>query len=74
MLLVAEGALFGTERIADAAQRHVPHVTESSAVGFYLFGPQWSAASLGSIVGGLIFAALALTATVWLRRHRWEID
>lgn len=74
VLLVAEGALFGTERIADAAQRHVPHVTESSAVGFYLFGPQWSAASLGSIVGGLIFAALALTATVWLRRHRWEID
>lgn len=74
VLLVAEGALFGTERIADAAQRHVPHVTESSAVGFYLFGPQWSSASLSSIAGGLIFAGLALTATVWLRRHRWEID
>ena len=74
VLLLAEGIFFGTERIGDAVQNHVPHISETSAVGFYLFGPQWSADSVGTMVGGLIFAALALTATVWLRRHRWEID
>lgn len=74
VLLLAEGIFFGTERIEDAVQNHVPHISETSAVGFYLFGPQWSTDSINSMVGGLIFAALALTATVWLRRHRWEID
>lgn len=72
-LMVAEGLIFGTERIGDAAQRHFPHVTDESAVGFYLFGPDWTQVDLLSIGAGLLFSAGALGAAIWLRRNRWEL-
>ena len=62
-LMVGEGLLLGSTRVLQAVRNHVPHASDSSAVGFYLF-------SMGS---GLLFAALALAAAVWLRRHRWEL-
>lgn len=72
-LLIAEGALFGSEVIGDSIQNHVPHATEGSAVGFYLFGPDWGSIDLTNMAAGLLFAAAALFAAVWLRRNRWEL-
>lgn len=72
-LWIAESVFFGSEHVADAVQNHVPHVTDGSAVGFYLFGPRWSGIDLGSMAAGLVFAGMALTGAVYLRRHRWEL-
>lgn len=70
---IAEGLILGTERIGDAVQRHLPHVTDQSAVGFYLFGPDWTQVDLMSVAAGLLFTAVALLGAVWLRRNRWEL-
>jgi len=72
-LFVAEQLFFGTEFIGDAIQRHLPHLSEDSSVGFYMFGPDWTRLDLASVTSGAVFAALALAGAVWLRRHRWEL-
>jgi ABC-2 type transport system permease protein len=72
-LVIAEGIFFGSEHVGDAVQRHFPHISDDSAVGFYLFGPDWTAVNLLSMGSGLVFAAAALAGAVWLRRHRWEL-
>jgi hypothetical protein len=72
-LVIAEGVFLGSSHVADAISNHTPHVTETSAVGFYLFGPNWSGIDLLSMASGLVFAGLALAGTVWLRRNRWEL-
>lgn len=75
-LLVAEGMFLGSNYVEDAVERHVPHLSDGSAVGFYLFGPDWTWTHLDlmSLVSGLAFAAVALAAAVWLRKHRWELN
>lgn len=73
-LFIAEGIFFRTEVVGNAVSRHFPHVSDSSAVGFYLFGPDWMGLDLLSVAGGLVFAAIALAAAVWLRAHRWELN
>ena len=72
-LMIAEAVFLGSEHVADAVQNHFPHMTDSSAVGFYLFGPDWRGINLLSMASGFVFAGLALAATVWLRRNRWEL-
>lgn len=72
-LFILEGLFFGTEMIGDAVQNHLPHLSDGSAVGFYLFGPDWTRVDMLSVAGGLVFAAVALAAAVWLRQHRWEL-
>ncbi|WP_439101112.1 hypothetical protein [Congregibacter sp.] len=73
-LVVAEGIFFRSEIVGNAVTRHFPHVSDSTAVGFYLFGPDWMAVDLLSVASGLIFAAIALAGAVWLRAHRWELN
>ncbi|EED32617.1 ABC transporter, permease protein, putative [gamma proteobacterium NOR5-3] len=73
-LVIAEGIFFGTEIVGNAVSRHFPHVSDSSAVGFYLFGPDWMALDLLSVAAGLVFTGIALAAAVWLRAHRWELN
>jgi ABC-2 type transport system permease protein len=79
-LLVVEQLFFGTSIIDTAIGNHMPHFiadgashSTHDAVGFYIFGPNWSAVDPLSVAGGLAFTVLALTGAVWLRRHRWEI-
>ena len=72
-LMIAEGVFFGSEHVADAVQNHFPHATDTSAVGFYLFGPSWRGIDLLSMGAGLAFAGAALAGAVWLRRYRWEL-
>ncbi|WOJ93765.1 hypothetical protein R0135_01030 [Congregibacter variabilis] len=73
-IFFAEWLFFGTEIVGNAVGRHLPHVSDSTAVGFYLFGPDWMALDLLSVAAGLVFAGAALTAAVWLREHRWELN
>ena len=72
-LYIAEQLFFGTEFIGDAITRHLPHLSEESSVGFYMFGPDWTRLDLSSVAGGALFTALALAGAIWLRRHRWEL-
>lgn len=73
-LFIVESVFLGTEFVGSAIGAHLPHLTDTSAVGFYVFGPQWMGVDLASMGAGLLFTALALTAAVWARRHRWEIN
>jgi ABC-2 type transport system permease protein len=72
-LFVVEAVFLGSEHWGNAVQNHLPHATDSSAVGFYLFGPNWMSVDLLSVGAGLLFTVAALSAAVWLRRHRWEL-
>jgi len=63
-----------SDYVTTAVGYHLPHyVEESRGVGFYLYGPDWSAISYPNLVGGVMFAALALWGAVYLRRYRFEI-
>jgi ABC-2 type transport system permease protein len=71
---VIEQVFLGSDYVATALAYHLPHyVEESNAVGFFLYGPDWSAISYPNLVGGLVFAGLALWGAVYLRRYRFEI-
>jgi hypothetical protein len=73
-LHIAERFFIGTQYIGETITRHVPHASDESAVGFYLFGPDWTSLDLASVAGGLAFAAVALAGAVWLRKYRWELN
>ena len=47
-LAVIEAIFMGSDRVLSAVQNHFPHATDSSAVGFYLFGPTWTRIDLGA--------------------------
>lgn len=73
-LVVIEEVFLGSEYVSSAVAYHLPHyVDESNAVGFFLYGADWSAISYPNLVGGLVFAGLALWGAVYLRRYRFEI-
>jgi hypothetical protein len=72
-LIVIEQIFLGTGYIAGAISRHVPSLSETAPVGFYVNGPDWSTVSGISIVAGLVFCAVLLWFTVLLRKYRWEI-
>jgi ABC-2 type transport system permease protein len=71
---VIEEVFLGSGYVTTAVAYHLPHyVEESNAVGFFLYGPDWSAISYPNLVGGVVFAGLALWGAVYLRRYRFEI-
>ena len=73
-IIVVEKVFLGTEVIGTAIDNHIPHYTDNAgSVGFYLHGPDWSSINYFSMFLGLVFAAAALTGTVYLRRYRFEI-
>lgn len=73
-LFLLEAMLLGSSHFGAAVKNHLPHLSSGdSAVGFYLLGPDWVNQDYLGLVLGLLVAAALLAATVWLRRHRWEI-
>ena len=73
-LVVVEKVFLGTEFFADAVDNHLPHITDGGdSLGFFIYGPEWSAINYLSVLWGLVFAAVALTGAVYLRRYRFEI-
>jgi hypothetical protein len=76
--MIAETLLFGSHHVSGVIVDHLPKLVDQSdagttSVGFYLFGPDWSGVDVASLCGGLAATALLLLATVYLRRHRWEL-
>lgn len=73
-LMFIEQVFFGSEYFANAIERHVPHYVDGEgSVGFFIDNPLWSSVDYVSIALGLLFAAVALTGAVYLRRYRFEI-
>jgi ABC-2 type transport system permease protein len=71
---VIEEVFLGTEYVASAVGNHMPHyVGDSDVVAFYIHGADWAAVSYPNLIGGLVFATLALWGAVYLRRYRFEI-
>ena len=71
---VFEEVFLGTDYVTTAVGQHLPHyIEETQAVGFHMYGPDWAAVSYSNLIGGLVFAALALWGAVYLRRYRFEI-
>lgn len=74
VLVVIEELFLGTEYLATAVNNHIPHYSdEGVSLGFYWEGPQWASLNYLGMLLGLVFTAAALTATVYLRRYRFEI-
>jgi len=73
-LAVLEALLLGSSHFGSAVMNHLPNYSSGrSAVGFYLFGPDWVNQDYLGLVLGLLVAGVLLAATMWLRRYRWEI-
>lgn len=73
-MMAIEAIFLGTEYVGDLIGPHLPlYTNESEAVDFYLYGPDWSAVSYTHLLGGLVFAGIALWGAVYLRRYRFEI-
>ena len=72
-LILLEEFFLGTEMVRSAIGNHFPHASDSSAIAFYMSGPNWGAVNYLSLVLGLAFTAIALWVVVYLRRYRWEI-
>lgn len=73
-VIAIEEIFLGTEYLVELIGPHVPHyIDEGHAVGFYMYGPDWSAISYPHLIGGLVFTGFVLWAAVYLRRYRFEI-
>jgi ABC-2 type transport system permease protein len=73
-LIILEAIFLGTGYVRSAVINHVPHyIGGGSAVGFYMDGPDWLSLNFVSMLAGLAFAAVAVTAAVYLRRYRFQI-
>lgn len=74
LAMVLEQALFGTEYLRTAIGSHMPFSTPGISLPVDEFaGASPGVSSLWNLAAGLAVAALLALATVWLRRHRWEI-
>ena len=73
-LIFIEGLLLGTDFVGTAIKNHVPHyIGGESVVGFYFNNAFWAQIDYFSLFSGLVFAAVAVVACVYLRRYRFEI-
>lgn len=73
-LMVLEAIVLGTDYVFSAVINHIPHyVGGESVVGFYFDGSFWQQVDLFSMVCGLVFAAITIVGSVYLRRYRFDI-
>lgn len=73
-LMLLEGLLLGTDYVLSAVLNHIPHyVGGESVVGFYFNGLYWDQIDFLSMACGLVFAAITVTGSVYLRRYRFDI-
>ena len=73
-VVLIERIFVGSKFVATAIGNHMPHLNDAGdALGFYIYGPDWAAVNYLGMFIGLVFAAVALTGAVYLRRYRFEI-
>ena len=74
ILIILEALFLPTDWISNWIGDHLPHGGDEGeeGMGLYRTAPNWAAQAWDSIAMGLVFAAAALWACVWLRRQRIE--
>lgn len=74
-LMLLELFFFGSSYIDDAIGRHIPHPGDETTtpMGFYFAEPNWLSLDFLGLALGLLAATAFLAATVWFRKHRFEI-
>lgn len=73
-LMLVEGVLLGTNFVLNAVVNHIPHyIGGHSVVGFYLDGRFWAGLDYISLLSGLVFAAITVVGSVYLRRYRFDL-
>lgn len=74
-LIVLEKLFIGGGYVADAISNHIPHpgVDGELPMGFYFYEPQWWQLDYTGMLLGLLVAAAFLWATIWFRKHRFEV-
>jgi hypothetical protein len=73
-LVLLERVFLGSDFLTTAVGNHIPHYEGGvGSLGFYLEGPDWASINFLDGFLGLLFAAAALAAAVYLRRYRFEI-
>ena len=73
-IVLVEELFLGTAFVRTAVANHLPHISDSgSAVGFYIHAPNWGSANYLSLLLGVVFTAVAIWLTIWLRKYRWDI-
>ena len=74
-LMILERLFIGSEYLGDAFSNHVPHpgVDGSQPLGFYFYQPQWWSLDYVGLLLGLLVTAALLGATLWFRKHRFEV-
>ena len=73
-LMFIESLTLGTDYVLTAVKNHVPHyIGGESVMGFYFDNEFWAQIDFFSLLLGLVFAAIAIVAAVYLRRYRFEI-
>jgi len=76
VLIFIETVFLDSTSVLTAIGNHMPrHVDgdDAASMGLYAYGPVWSSLDYIGMLIGAGFAALAVSAAVWLRRHRFEI-
>jgi hypothetical protein len=74
-LIVLERLFLDSEYLADAISNHMPHpgIDGGIPMGFYFYEPQWWVLDYTGMLLGLLAAAGLLWATIWFRKHRFEV-
>ena len=74
-LMILERLFLGSELLGDAISNHIPHpgVDGAQPLGFYFYQPQWWSLDYVGMLLGLLVAAALLGATMWFRKHRFEV-
>ena len=74
-LIVLEQLFIGSAHLSTAFGNHIPHPGEESAdsLGFYFREPRLMSLDYVGMLLGLLVTAGLLLATVWFRKHRFEL-
>lgn len=73
-LMLLEGIVLGSDYVLGAVINHIPHhIGGESVMGFYIHSSFWKQVDFFSMGCGLVFAAITVVGSVYLRRYRFDI-
>ncbi|MEE4143367.1 MAG: hypothetical protein V2I26_01085 [Halieaceae bacterium] len=74
-LIILESLFLDSNHLSNAIANHIPHpgVDGAQPLGFYFYQPQWWSLDYAGMLLGLLVSAGFLWATLWFRKHRFEV-
>lgn len=74
-VIIVEKVFLGSDYAASAFGNHIPHPgeEETSQLGFQFYEPNWLSLDYLGMLLGLVVTGALLSATVWFRKHRFEL-